>query len=123
MKSKFRMTVTFFAVLFLAVLMIGCVTDGYGSPKSKAKHLLFVAHQGSLTSYDIATGEQQAGEIADVTDPNDMQALENGTLLLNLTGRNEVLVVNGKEMTPIKRIPSSLPGGTRRPSRAFLYHA
>jgi hypothetical protein len=121
MKSKIRMTVTFLAVLFLAVLMTGCVTKEDSPPEIKTKHLLFVAHQGSLTSYDIATGEQRAGEIADVTGPNDMQALKNGVLLVNLTLRNEVLVVNGKEMLPIKRIPSSLPGGTAiRPVHSYI---
>jgi hypothetical protein len=109
------------AVSLPTVLMIGCVTKEDSPPESKTRHLLFVAHQASLTSYDIATGEQQAGEIADFTDPNDMRALGNGVLLVNLTSRNEVLVVNGKEMLPIKRIPSSLPGGTAiRPVHSFI---
>jgi hypothetical protein len=121
MKSKIGMMAALLAVSLPAALMIGCVTYEDSPQQIKTKHLLFVAHQGSLTSYDIATGEQQAGEIADFTDPNDMQALKNGVLLVNLTGRNEVLVVNGKEMLPIKRIPSSLPGGTAvRPVHSFI---
>jgi hypothetical protein len=121
MKSKIGMMRVLLAVSLPAVLVIGCATEEDSPQVSKTKHFLFVAHQGSLTSYDIATGEQQAREIADVTDPNDMQALENGTLLVNLSGRNEVLVVNGKEMLPIKRIPSSLPGGTAvRPVHSYI---
>jgi hypothetical protein len=126
MKSKIGIMAALLGVSLPAALMIGCVTNEYGSQengpqKSKSKHLLFVAHLGSLTSYDIATGEQQAGEIADVTDPNGMQALQNGVLLVNLTGRNEVLVVNGKDMSPIKRIPCTLPGRTAvRPIHSFI---
>ncbi len=106
--------------IFTTALFSGCLTDDHGHTHQH-KHLLFVAHEGSITSYDIATGEQQAGEIVDVSGPTDIQSLSNGTLLVNLTNRNEVLVVNGKSMVQIKRIPSALSGSQAvRPVHSYI---
>jgi hypothetical protein len=123
MKSKIQTMAILLLISLTVALMVGCSTeeDSPQEIKAKPKHLIFVAHEGTLTSYDIATGEQQGGDITNVDGPNAMQALEGGLLLVNLTKRNEVLVVNGKEMSAIKRIPCSLPGGTAvRPVLSFI---
>jgi hypothetical protein len=49
----------------------------------------------------------------------DLQALEDGTLLVNLTDRNEILVVDGTTMLEKARIPSSARGAVR-PVHAYL---
>lgn len=82
-------------------------------------HALFVAHEGSLVSYDIARGEERPGAVQNVTGPVDLQALEGGTLIVNLTGRNEVLIVDGKTMLEIARVPSSAMGG-KRPVHSYI---
>lgn len=121
MKSKLGMVATLLTSSFSAALMMGCLANEESSRETPKKHLLFVAHLGSLMAYDIETGAQQVGQINDVADPNDMQALENGVLLVNLTNQNAVLVANGKDMTQIKRIPSTLPGKTAvRPVHSFI---
>jgi YVTN family beta-propeller protein len=82
-------------------------------------HTVFVAREGSLASFDIATGDERPGTLTEVTGPVDLQALEDGTVMVNLTGRNEILVVDGKTMLELDRIPSSDGGGTR-PVHSFL---
>jgi YVTN family beta-propeller protein len=74
---------------------------------------LFVGHEGQLVSYDIATGEERAGAVQSVTGPVDMQALEDGTIMVNLTGRNEILAVDPRTMLEVARIPSSGLDGVR----------
>ena len=81
--------------------------------------VLYVAHEGRLTSYDVATGQERPGEVQDVAGPTDLQALADGTLLVNLTDRNEILIVNGKTMLETSRIPSSDKGATR-PVHSYL---
>jgi YVTN family beta-propeller protein len=80
---------------------------------------LFVAHEGSLVSYDVATGKELPGAVQNVTQPVDMQVLDDGTVLVNLTDRGEILVVDGKTMLEIARLPSSGIGGTR-PVHSYL---
>jgi hypothetical protein len=80
---------------------------------------LFVAREGSLVSFDIATGEERPGTLTNVTGPVDLQSLANGTLLVNLTGRNEILALDPATMLEEARIPSSAAGGTR-PVHSFL---
>lgn len=74
---------------------------------------LFVAHQGSLVSYDIDTGEELPGAVQDIDGPVDIQALDDGTLLVNLTNSNEILVVDGTTMLETARISSTDGDGTR----------
>lgn len=80
---------------------------------------LFVAHEGALVSYDIESGVERQGVIGDVRGPTDMQALPDGTLLLNLTDANSILAVDGITMTEVARIPSSQMGA-KRPTRAVI---
>jgi DNA-binding beta-propeller fold protein YncE len=74
---------------------------------------LFAAQEGSLASFDLATGTVLAGTIADVKSPTDMQALEDGTVLVNLSGSNEILIVDGKTMLLKARMPSSGSSGLK----------
>lgn len=97
------------------------VDDGAG-PDAGAGALaeaLFVAREGSLVSFDLATGEERPGTITDVTGPTDIQALADGNLMVNLTGRNEILVFDGRTMLEEARLPSSAGGGVR-PVHSFL---
>jgi outer membrane protein assembly factor BamB len=103
-----------------AALITGCLTKHEDPPGGHAhKHLLYVAHEGSLSAYDIATGTQEAGVIADVTGPTDMQALADGTVLVNLGTRNEVLAFDGTTMLEKARIPSSTKGASK-PTHSFV---
>jgi YVTN family beta-propeller protein len=82
-------------------------------------HTLFVAREGSLVSFDVATGDERPGTVTNVTGPVDLQALEDGHLMVNLTGRNEILVIDGRTMLEVARVPSSGGGGTR-PVHSYL---
>jgi YVTN family beta-propeller protein len=104
----------------LIALTTGCTpTEPPDGDDSTPAHTLFVAHEGSLVSYNIATGEERPGAVQDVTGPVDMQALADGTLLVNLTGRNEILIVDGETMLEVARLPSSAMGG-KRPVHSYL---
>lgn len=104
-----------FATLTIGLLAAGCGgTEEHEHPAPAGlAHTLFVAHEGSLVSYDIATGEERPGAVQNVTGPVDLQALDDGTLLVNLTGRDEILAVDGATMLEKARIPSSGAGATR----------
>ncbi len=93
--------------------------DGTDDGGAELGHALFVAREGSLISFDLATGEERPGTVANVTGPVDLQALADGMLMVNLTGRNEILVVDGRTMLEETRLPSSGTGGTR-PVHSFL---
>src|SRR5687768_9852625 len=83
----------------------GCLDDGHGG--------------GDLISYDIATGQALPGEIPGMAGPSDMQILDNGILLVNLTDSNKILVVDAKPMLEKDRIPASTIGATR-PVHSYL---
>ncbi|HEX8823509.1 MAG TPA: hypothetical protein VF794_26535, partial [Archangium sp.] len=51
--------------------------------------------------------------VEDVTSPVDPQVLEDGTLLVHLTNKNQVLIVDGTTMLEKARLPSSSLGATR----------
>ncbi len=87
-------------------------TPDPGQPGAVAQ-AVFVAHEGFLSSYDIATGNERAGTVPNVSGPVDIQALADGHVLVNLTGRNEVLIVDGRTMLETARLPSSTKGATR----------
>lgn len=110
---------SFPAGLAIALLTTGCLSSDDGDAKSEKGQVLYVAHEGSLTAYDISTGGQIAGEIADVSGPTDMQALEDGTIMVNLSSRNEVLAFDGKTMLQKARIPSSSKGALK-PTHSYI---
>jgi hypothetical protein len=93
--------------------------DDGGDDGGALGHTLFVAREGSLVSFDLATGDERPGTVTDVTGPVDLQALSDGMLMVNLTGLNEILVVDGRTMLEEARLPSSATGGTR-PVHSFL---
>lgn len=102
------------ASVLCALAASGCLFEGKqddaGAPGGQR---LFVAHAGVLAAWNIATGEQVPGEIQTVDGPTDMQALEDGTVLVNLTNKNQILVFDGATMVEKKRIQSSALGATR----------
>lgn len=93
--------------------------DGPDAGTGALAEALFVAREGSLVSFDLATGEERPGTLTDVTGPTDIQALADGNLMVNLTGRNEILVFDGRTMLEEARLPSSAGGGVR-PVHSFL---
>lgn len=98
----------------------GCFDDGHGEDAKRLRHTLFVAHNGgNLISYDIETGKALPGEIPGMAAPSDMQILENGILMVNLTDSNKILVVDARTMIEIDRIPSSSGTGSR-PVHSFI---
>lgn len=90
-------------------------SDG-GAPFKQA---LYAAGEGFLESYDIATGMTKPGVVTNVVGPVDMQALPDGTVMVNLSGRNEILAIDGTTMLEKARIPSSGMGATR-PVHSFI---
>lgn len=76
-------------------LVLGCgdkhghCDDGHVDPEcpgpdggTSFAQTLFVAHEGSLVSYDIATKQEKPGALQDISGPVDLQALDDGTLLV-----------------------------------------
>jgi hypothetical protein len=106
------------------VLLIACHEDhsttGPDGGNGTVAQTLFVAHglwaydatdPGTLVSYDIATGAEKPGTIPAILGPWDMQALADGTVLVNLTPQGETLVVKGTTM---------LENGRAKPSSAAV---
>lgn len=106
---------TFF--VFFALVAVGC---DEGTPHQHAGDTaLFVASEGSLGCWAVEDGSQHPGEVQSVTGPVDLQVLADETVMLNLTGRNEILAVDGKTMLEKARIPSSGMGAVR-PVHSFV---
>lgn len=82
-------------------------------PANTLAQTLFVGHDGTLNSYDLSTGKERPGAVQNVASPTDLQALADGTVMVNLTGRNEILAVDGRTLLESARLPSSTQGGTR----------
>ncbi len=100
--------------LSAATSLAACEEDTKPNPTPETlKQALFVASEGSLVSYDVETGEQRPGAVQGVSGPVDMQVMEDATVILHLTNRNEVLAVDGRTMIERARFPSSSMGGER----------
>lgn len=80
---------------------------------------LFAASEGALAAINLETGEQRNGTVADISGPTDLQVLEDATLMMNLTSRNEVLAVDGRTLQERARFASSSLGGTR-PTHSYV---
>jgi YVTN family beta-propeller protein len=93
---------------------------GSGAPDAgpAQAQTLYVAHEGVLVSYDIGTGQERPGTVTNVAGPTDMQALDDGTVLVDLTGRGEILVLNGRTMLERGRIKSQAMGA--RPVHSYI---
>jgi YVTN family beta-propeller protein len=104
-----------------AINLQGCLDGSHeeaAAPQAYSQ-ILFAAQEGSLVSFDLATGDALPGSITDVKSPTDMQALEDGTILVNLSATNVILAINGKDMLLKARIPSSSLGGVK-PVHSFI---
>lgn len=105
------------AAAALALGINGCMHDSEG--EHRPTHLtLYVGGASKIAAYDLASGEQKAGEIADVGGLTDMQALEDGTLLVNSGAKNQVVIFDGENMLEKSRIASS--HGALKPTHNFL---
>lgn len=110
-------------IIISSCLLLACGEDDHDHcsdghvdeecPAEELAHTVFVAHEGTLVSYELGTGEERAGSVDDVDGPVDMQALADGTVMVNLTGRDEILAIDGYTMREEARIASSGMGGTR----------
>jgi DNA-binding beta-propeller fold protein YncE len=83
------------------------------------KPTLFAASEGSLAAIELESGEQRSGEVPDLSGPVDLQVMEDATLLVNLSSRNEVLAVDGRTLRERTRFPSSSMGG-ERPMHSYV---
>lgn len=113
---------TFGAACILGASVVGlrCTNqNSNGADGGVTAQAVFVAHNGALISYDIGTGNERPGTVSNLTSPTDMQSLEDGTVLVNLTGLNQVLAVNGRTMLEMARLTSSATTGTR-PVHSYL---
>ena len=111
-KTKPQTSLAVASVAF-ALFAVAC-DDGGNNPKGgPVAQALYVAHEGFIASYDIATGAERAGTLPNATGPVDMQSFDDGHLMINLTGRNEVLIFDGKTMLEKTRLPSSSLGAMR----------
>ncbi|HUS63760.1 MAG TPA: hypothetical protein VMZ28_04415, partial [Kofleriaceae bacterium] len=88
-------------------------------PADPMEHTVFVAREGSLAAFRLGTGEELPDGIDDVEGPFGMQALADGHVLVNLSERDEILVVDGYTMEQVTRIPSSNVRA-RRPVRSYI---
>lgn len=120
MYIEYRRAGSVASVAGIHALMVGLVACGddtvtytYPEPAAPIAQHLFVAHEGSLVSYDIATGAESPGAVQQVLGPTDLQALADGTLLVNLTAQNTILLVDPRSMLEIARLPSSTLGAVR----------
>jgi hypothetical protein len=122
LKKKPLSAILAMLTILVATHFSGCLThndDHHDEKEHVHKHSLYVAHEGSLVSYDINTDLPLPGEITNVSGATDMQALEDGTVLVNLSLRNEVLAFDGKTMIEKTRIPSSTLGATK-PTHSYI---
>ena len=82
--------------------------DAFGeSPQIAA-----VSGRDQLALHDLATGAELA-RFASPGGSSDLLALGSGVALSNHTGRNEVILIDLKRRTEIRRLPSSSLGGVR----------
>jgi hypothetical protein len=108
------------AVLSVLVVGSGCSDDDKKPPATSGlAHTLFVAGDGKLKAFDIASGRQRSGEIPNVTSAVDLTALEDGHVLANLTTQGVVLIVDGLQMLEHFRIPTTL-GTAKNPVHGYV---
>jgi hypothetical protein len=109
------------ALLFAAA---SCSPSGGGAPDGSAPmgtvaHTLFCSEGETLVAVDVASGTARAGALADVVGPTDMQVTDSGHVVVNLTGKNQVLVASPSPLRELARVSSSSTGASR-PVHGFL---
>jgi hypothetical protein len=92
---------------------------GTPGPTGATPHSLFATDGDTLVAFEVASGAPKTGAIANVKGPTDMQALDSGHVLVNLTENNEILAVDGRTFREVARIRSSSLGATR-PVHSFV---
>jgi YVTN family beta-propeller protein len=110
------------AALASCGLALACGDDGddsHGEHGHDLPHALFVTEGTTLAAYDIETGAKLPGTFQNLDGATDLTVLRDGTLITNLTERNEVLVADGVHMQELDRIESSAGSGTR-PVHGYL---
>ncbi|HEU4582286.1 MAG TPA: hypothetical protein VFS67_28715 [Polyangiaceae bacterium] len=115
------------ALLCGSALLLACSDEesilldqtGQLATEAALPQTLFVAHEGSLVSYDLESGEERPGAVQGVSTPTDMQALADGTLLVNLTDQNHVLIVDPTSMLEIARVHTSF-ATAQRPVHSYI---
>lgn len=122
-----RTIATLAAWTFATALALGCGDDTSSGQEDAGDHhhhetfahTLYVAHEGFLISYDVASGDEKPGALTNVEAPVDLLALDDGSLLVNLGSRNEALVVDGTTMLEIERVKTS-EGDGKRPVHSYI---
>lgn len=98
----------------LALLCFSC------SPASTStSERLFVIRDGAMKAFDLASGSELAATVDGLESATGLQALEDGTLIANLTVKNEVAIIDGQAMSLVRRIPSSNRGASK-PVHSFI---
>jgi hypothetical protein len=80
--------------------------------RCEGHHALAIAGKDQVALHDLSTGAELARFDAGGA-TSDLAALSNGTMLVNLTGTNQVLLIDAERATEIGRIAASSIGGTR----------
>jgi YVTN family beta-propeller protein len=105
----------------LALAFTGCMHDAHDEEHEHGDHThltLYVGGASQIAAYDLASGEQKAGEITDVGGLTDMQILEDGSVIVNSGTKNQIVVFDGATMLEKNRIASS--NGGLKPTHSFL---
>jgi hypothetical protein len=118
MRTENRISIV--AGLACSVLSFGCGDDDEGATHAhELAQSIYVTEGTTLAAYDLESGEKREGIFENMNGATDLMVLHDGTLVANLTERNEVLVADGVDMLELDRIPSSTAGGTR-PVHGYL---
>src|SRR4051794_11544541 len=79
---------------------------------AEGHHALAIAGKDQVALHDLSTGAELARFDAGGA-TSDLASLSDGTMLVNLTGSNQVLLIDAERAVEIGRVPSSSLGGTR----------
>ncbi|MEO5726652.1 MAG: hypothetical protein ABI134_30745 [Byssovorax sp.] len=94
-------------------------STGTGGESVPFPHTLYVAHEGSLVAYDIATGAEIPGSVEMVSGPRTMQAMSDGTVLLNNTKLDQIVAAGGRPTKELARYASSAQAG-KKPVEGYI---
>lgn len=92
---------------------------GAGGVEVVFPHTLYVAHEGALVAYDVATGKEVVGSVDKISGPRTMLALADGTVLLNNTKLDQIVAVGGNPPAELARYGSSAMLG-KKPAEGYI---